>query len=578
MKKTSFRYQIWMSILKSGMIALIIAGIASMLIVYPILGQTEKRTIQVLNDAIIQDTDNTLTFVENFSEYTAVAIEQNATIQDYLRNPTNYGKTASSVILNHLASYINLVRGIVVMTEDTPYVDSMTNLTEDDYLVLQTDSFKRVNTSFFGRAFSPIYKTTVSHTEYYTVAYSRNYYQNNRWITVVLYVNLNNLINDVREVADSTLDAYALIDSTGEEYFAAGNSQSRKMMEKAMQAEPETKAFFGGTLFVKTSVVNGFKVVSLVTWMSLLVKLLPYLLGLFCAMLGFMILSFVLTSSTVSHALKPVLDLSDKMLMAAGGNLDCKVESSREDEIGQLEKSYNKMLDDLKNYIDIIGEKEAREQKTKYSLLISQIDPHFICNTINSISYLARKGRYEDVVRVNNALVIILRDRLRVKDIQIMDTIENEVRVIEQYLMIEQQIYGGNLEVEWDVKEELMTEEIPKNMIQPLVENALFHGLIDEESGELKGKLLIGIREDGNHDLILSVSDNGIGMEPDKLLAVRKEEFEPEARGFRIGLANIRGRLYYLYGGDECLTIESAPNMGTTVTITLRNRMRQTIQ
>ena len=127
------------------------------------------------------------------------------------------------------------------------------------------------------------------------------------------------------------------------------------------------------------------------------------------------------------------------------------------------------------------------------SLLVSQIDPHFIYNTINSINYLARKKRCEDIVKVNSALIAILKDRLRVNDIQITDSVANEMKIVNQYIVIEKFMYDGNLEVEWDIAPELMEEQIPKNMIQPLVENSLFHGLIDEESGEFCGKIIITV-------------------------------------------------------------------------------------
>ena len=228
------------------------------------------------------------------------------------------------------------------------------------------------------------------------------------------------------------------------------------------------------------------------------------------------------------------------------------------------------MLDDLRRSIDLIAEKERTEQQIRFSLLVSQIDPHFICNTINSINYLARKNRCEDVVTVNTALMAILRDRLRVNDIEITDTVAKETEVVEQYLKIQRFMYGGDLRVVWDVAPELREEQIPKNMIQPLVENALFHGLIDQESGMLDGELRIALqRADGG--LLLTVRDNGVGIEPEKLEELLRRTRRPDERGSKIGLSNIRSRLYYLYGTADCLKIESAPGQGTTISILFRS-------
>ena len=163
----------------------------------------------------------------------------------------------------------------------------------------------------------------------------------------------------------------------------------------------------------------------------------PYIGGLFLNLMLFLVLVLFMNYKNVNTLINPVMILSQRMLMAARGNLDCKVVSDRQDEIGLLESSFNKMIDDLKHSIEVIGEKEAKEQQIRFSLLVSQIDPHFIYNTINSINYLARKKRCEDIVTVNSALIAILKDRLRVNDIQITDTVANEMRIVNQYIVIE---------------------------------------------------------------------------------------------------------------------------------------------
>ena len=139
--------------------------------------------------------------------------------------------------------------------------------------------------------------------------------------------------------------------------------------------------------------------------------------------------------------------------------------------------------------------------------------------------------------------------------------------MIKEYLKIENFMYDGDLKVVWDVQPEVLQKQMPKDMIQPLVENALFHGLMNEETGTLDGTITIRLRLDETGSVVLRVEDDGAGMEKEKLREVNGEEFNPAERGKRVGLANVRGRLYYLYPGQECLQVESTPGRGTCVTI-----------
>jgi two-component system, sensor histidine kinase YesM len=130
-------------------------------------------------------------------------------------------------------------------------------------------------------------------------------------------------------------------------------------------------------------------------------------------------------------------------------------------------------------------------------------------------------------------------------------------------------MYSGDLQIVWNVPPELLGTQIPKNMIQPLVENALFHGMINQETGELNGEIRISL-EKVPEGLLLTVRDNGVGMERAQLEKLLGEKKLPEDRGRKIGLSNINSRLHYLYGTTDCLKIESAPYQGTTVTILFR--------
>ena len=409
---------------------------------------------------------------------------------------------------------------------------------------------------------------SINNIDYPTVAYARNFYLNNRWCTFVIFTSLNDTLYDVRTVGENNYDYFLLRDSTGSVFYTAGDET---WAERTAAVEPEAglsglMEITGGTALIRRSVNSGWTITSFVSNSNILRSLMPYSLGLLMSLACLLLMMLIVLSTSLGKMLRPVVSLAKTMDSAAKGNLEQKVEICSDDEIGLLQQSYNKMLDDLRRSIDLIAEKERTEQQIRFGLLVSQIDPHFICNTINSINYLARKNRCEDVVTVNTALMAILRDRLRVNDIEITDTVAKEIAVVEQYLKIQRFMYGGDLRVVWDIEPELSEEQIPKNMIQPLVENALFHGLIDQESGMLNGELRIALqRADGG--LLLTVRDNGVGIEPEKLEELLRRTHRPDERGSKIGLSNIRSRLYYLYGSADCLTIESAPGQGTTISI-----------
>ena len=376
---------------------------------------------------------------------------------------------------------------------------------------------------------------------------------NNEWYTFVTFASLNDALYDIREIGKNSTDYFILCDATGDTFYAYGDE---KLQEEAEELKGEEKAtsrvsLNNGIGFVNHSIENRWGIVSIVSHTTIMSSLAPYILELLFILTAFLILILVSTSQTVKRAVQPIIGLSQTMESAVQGNLDCKVTVDRDDEIGQLENSFNKMLEDLREDRKLILEKEKKEQHARFGLLVSQIDPHFICNTINSINYLARKKRCEDIIVVNSSLITIIRDRLRVNDIQITDTIAHEKSILETYIRIQKYMYDGDLEMIWNVEDEVMEEQIPKNMLQPLVENAIFHGLIDEEIGEITGEIVITAEriKDG---IRVEVRDNGRGISPQRLREIVGRAYIEEERGRQIGLSNVQSRLYYLYGEGEC--------------------------
>lgn len=551
-----------------GLISFFVSLLISLLVWMPSMRARALKAAENGNEEIISRMDSTVDFVDSFTENLALSVQQNADIMRYFSDPTESNRNIAMLSLSNLTSYEGIVRAVFLEMNGLPLLDSLIRACPEDYTLLQSQWYRDIRDSEFGRRLSGVYNVSINNNDYSTFAYARNFYLNNRWCTFVIFTSLNDTLFDVRIVGENNYDYFLLRDSTGSVFYSAGDEAWAERTqalrpEAGLTAVAETE---GGTALTRRSVRTGGEITSFVSSKSIFRSLMPYWLGMLISLTCMLLTMLAVLSGMLGQMLRPIVSLAKTMDGAAKGNLEQKVEICSDDEIGLLQQSYNKMLDDLRRSIDLIAEKERTEQQIRFGLLVSQIDPHFICNTINSINYLARKNRCEDVVTVNTALMAILRDRLRVNDIEITDTVAKELAVVEQYLKIQRFMYGGDLRVVWDIEPELSEEQIPKNMIQPLVENALFHGLIDQESGMLDGELRIALqRADGG--LLLTVRDNGVGIEPEKLEELLRRTRRPDERGSKIGLSNIRSRLYYLYGSADCLTIESAPGQGTTISI-----------
>lgn len=257
------------------------------------------------------------------------------------------------------------------------------------------------------------------------------------------------------------------------------------------------------------------------------------------------------------------------MQVVASGDLNCYSDIQADDEIGDLSGVYNLMIDNLNQHVESIIDYKDKEAKMKYNLLIAQIDSHFIYNTMSIINSFARQGRTEEIVSINTALSKILQNCLRVRDIDVTDTISQELDVIKQYWLIENMRYNNHAELIFDVPEEIMDTPIPKNLIQPIVENCIFHGLIDPETDIIQGAITITFEKTDQY-ITIRISDNGVGI-PDTTLDFLNqpgkfiENFNE--RGKHIGLSNIRQRLEYIYQGNAKMKIESRG--GTIVTMIL---------
>lgn len=273
----------------------------------------------------------------------------------------------------------------------------------------------------------------------------------------------------------------------------------------------------------------------------------------------------LLFSQYISNSLtRPIRLLRESAAAIAGGNLDVQVPKITDDEIGELSDQFNVMVRSLKDLLKRVYEEQEARRASEMMLLQAQINPHFLYNTLDSLQWLIRMKQREDAEKMTSALTQFFKTGLNSgKD---MITLEKEVENVESYLTIQKLRYKSKLTYFIYLDEKAGSRKVPKLILQPLVENALYHGIKPKEEG---GFIDIHVcMEKGR--IHISVIDDGCGMEEEKLEILRRSicEGKVEQEG-SYGLKNVNERLCHFFREGYEMRIESSPGLGTSVNIFL---------
>jgi two-component system sensor histidine kinase YesM len=282
------------------------------------------------------------------------------------------------------------------------------------------------------------------------------------------------------------------------------------------------------------------------------------LIGAICLLITFFF--SLLISSAIT---RPISRLEKRMEAAEHGNLDVVAENYPTDEVGLLSMKMDSMLTKIKGLMhEVVIEQEAK-RKSEMKALQAQINPHFLYNTLDSIVWMAETNNSE-VVAMTEALARLFRITLSRGEDQI--TLEQELEHVRNYLIIQSIRYVNKFDYQIEADENLLQFKVLKLILQPLVENSIYHGIKNKRQ---KGHIgIIAHAIDGR--LLIEVSDDGIGMSPEKaasLLSTMVNNGKDRLSG--IGVRNVHERIQLYYGPEYGLQFESSPGLGTTVRIWL---------
>lgn len=276
-------------------------------------------------------------------------------------------------------------------------------------------------------------------------------------------------------------------------------------------------------------------------------------------LLLFALILAILLSTAITW---PIKQLKDSMREMEQGNFEnATIEVTDHNEIGSLSNSFNIMIYKIKQLMEQNTYEQEQKRISELKALQSQINPHFLYNTLDSIIWMAEGKKNEEVVVMTSSLAKLLRQSISNENEVV--TIQREIEYVKSYLTIQKMRYQDKLDFEIEIAEDILNTEIVKLVLQPIVENAIYHGIKYKET---KGMIAItGYRKED--DIIIEIRDNGIGMDEETLATILKKHKSDESVNGGVGVYNVQMRLQLFYGNGYGISYESRHGEGTKATI-----------
>lgn len=338
------------------------------------------------------------------------------------------------------------------------------------------------------------------------------------------------------------------------------------------------KAADGNRYILNTISLNeaGMKIIALNSYQDIILSTLKSITTTFLLVILCLIAALAGLFIFLRKFFTPLFSIVETMKVVQTGDLSVQVPLINDDEIGYLAKSFNRMLQNLNSVINRntalvtqVYEMQYLHKSSQYEALCNQIKPHFIHNTLNTISLLIKCNEYEKAIDSIENLSLFLRGVMNVdKDI----FLSTELQLVRAYLQIQQIRYGEKLSFSIEIDKKLLQTQIPALTIQPLVENCVKHSC-----EETRTPMHIRIHASRNNNILLiTVSDNGLGIAPDKLEELRQNfASDNDARDNHqtidnsIGLLNVQRRLKIKFGTSSQIFLNSILGEGTTITVSI---------
>ncbi|UJF34815.1 cache domain-containing sensor histidine kinase [Paenibacillus hexagrammi] len=363
-----------------------------------------------------------------------------------------------------------------------------------------------------------------------------------------------NVLKDIYSLKDKPEAEFLLLDENRKVVFDSAEPSSSK--DEPEHSDQETM------VVESTSPISHWTARAVISNEVLLKEFYKFTREMFIVVITIVLVCLLLLTIVIRKITRNIKELRNAMEAVKRGNLAATPHIQSPDEIGQLSRMFVSMMNQVQRLLDDISRKEHEKREAELQALHSQINPHFLCNTLNTIRFLAQLQNITNISEVSASLIRLLRITIDNKERYI--TMEDELTHVKSYLTIQRYKYMDKISTEFYVQDEVLACKTIKMIVQPLVENAIIHGI--EPSGR-DGVITIKVYADEGQ-VIVKVTDNGLGMTHEQIEQIMHGK--PKLSGSRfsgIGIPNIQQRLNMFYGDAGRVRVYSQPGMFTSVEV-----------
>lgn len=507
----------------------------------------------------------------------AIALQINSAIQDYLsfndKKDEDYSAKATEAF--------NIINNTMNMNNEINFIGVVNNKFSDFLykgdLSLSLSKFDKVYEKDFKIAMPALsgtmrinYNNAYFDGEMYTLNIYQPIYSTTSMINEegLLVLNIdNNLLNqlNIREKGDLNTDIY-LMDTTGKVLTASERHEREAIIENIRFFKGTSGTFSrSGYLYIyqKINAWNYF-VVSQIPLVELYGSSLRTMFVLAGVIFAMTIIALLLSRTMIRKSYEPMEKVISKMDCVSAGKINVRINSENmPPDFKTLALGFNEMMDEIMKLMEEVKLEQHQLEQIKFNALQSQIQPHFLYNTLDCIHWQAIVQGNKEVSVLVKALAQYYRICLsKGKDII---TLKEEIEHIRNYLVIQNMRYDNIIEAEIAIDEELLNVQLPKMTLQPLVENSIYHGLKAKDG--MKGKIMVSARISEDKVFII-IEDTGTGMSKEEIDEMNASITQYDD-SFGYGVRNVNRRIELIYGAQYGLHYKQNDTGGVTVEITL---------